>query len=620
MDRARSRSSFIASPQCRSTFGARRERPPAPPPAHGRSRSRGRDAATRREPLGQHPFAGADLEHHVVRPELRVADDRVEQVGVGEEVLPEPDHRALPAEERPGVGLDRPLQLLVGYAAHLGDHLRGGDDVGGLVGLAAHRLRRQVGSVGLDQDELVGQLRRRLAQLLGAGEGDDAGEGAVPAALDRVLAPARARGSSAGSPARRRRCASRIAKTSSVAPVSPSGSRAWITIGRPCSRAISICASKARRCSARARRLAVVVDPGLADRPHLLVLGGEAGDLGRRARRRTRPPRSGGSRPSRRRPRGARPPAIAVGCLGVQADVEHPLDPGLARRARPARPRAARRGRGGCGSRSRLSLSRRVAARPIAFRPMADFADFYREIYGRGLGGETPAIPVAVAELERRPARRWTSGPRTTSSPAPAASDTMDANREALDRRRIVPRMLRDVAERDLSTTVLGTALPAPLLLAPIGVQKVVHDDGELATARAAAALGLPMIASTASHFTLEEIAEAGGDAPRWFQLYWPNDRALVESFVGRAEAAGYGAIVRHRRHLHPRLEAARPAAGLAALPRRHRQRQLLPGPGLPRRPRADRPRRTSAPPPATTSACSPTRRSPGTTWRGCAS
>jgi isopentenyl diphosphate isomerase/L-lactate dehydrogenase-like FMN-dependent dehydrogenase len=120
----------------------------------------------------------------------------------------------------------------------------------------------------------------------------------------------------------------------------------------------------------------------------------------------------------------------------------------------------------------------------------------------------------------------------------------MDANREAFERRRIVPRMLRDVSKRDLSTTVLGTAMPAPLMLAPIGVQKAVHPEGELATARAASALGLPMIASTASAFTLEEIAEAGGDAPRWFQLYWPNDRDLAASLVSRAEAAGYGAIV----------------------------------------------------------------------------
>jgi lactate 2-monooxygenase len=176
---------------------------------------------------------------------------------------------------------------------------------------------------------------------------------------------------------------------------------------------------------------------------------------------------------------------------------------------------------------------------------MADPADYYREIYIRGLGGEQPSIPVALAELEQRAVAAME--PRTASYVGAGAGTegTIDANAEAFRRRKIVPRMLRDVSERDLSTSVLGTAMPAPLLLAPIGVQKIVHPDGELATARAAAAVGAPIIASTASHFTLEEIAAAGGpDAPRWFQLYWANDERLMESFVGRAEAAGYGAIV----------------------------------------------------------------------------
>jgi len=175
---------------------------------------------------------------------------------------------------------------------------------------------------------------------------------------------------------------------------------------------------------------------------------------------------------------------------------------------------------------------------------MADFADYYREIYLRGLGGETPKIPVAIEELERAAREAMEERAANYVFAGAGAEHTMDANRAAFARREIVPRMLRDVSARDLSTTVLGTALPAPLLLAPIGVQKVVHTDGELATARAAAALGLPLIASTASHFTLEEIASAGGEAPRWFQLYWPNDRELAKSFVERAEAAGYGAIV----------------------------------------------------------------------------
>jgi L-lactate dehydrogenase (cytochrome) len=176
--------------------------------------------------------------------------------------------------------------------------------------------------------------------------------------------------------------------------------------------------------------------------------------------------------------------------------------------------------------------------------PVSDFADYYREIYARGLGGETPSIPVSIAELERRAAEAMDERAANYVFAGAGSEDTIDANHEAFRQYRIVPRMLRDVAERDPSTTLLGTAMPAPLLLAPIGVQKVVHEDGELATARAAASLALPMIASTASAFTLEEIAAAGGEAPRWFQLYWPNDRALAESLVSRAEAAGYGAIV----------------------------------------------------------------------------
>jgi lactate 2-monooxygenase len=175
---------------------------------------------------------------------------------------------------------------------------------------------------------------------------------------------------------------------------------------------------------------------------------------------------------------------------------------------------------------------------------MADFADYYREIYARGLGGEVPSIPVSVAELERRAAETMAERAANYVFAGAGSEATMEANREAFARQRIVPRMLRDVATRELSTTVLDTAMPAPLLLAPIGVQKVVHEDGELATARAAATLGLPMIASTAAHFSMEEIAAAGGDAPRWFQLYWPDDRELAASFVHRAEAAGYGAIV----------------------------------------------------------------------------
>jgi isopentenyl diphosphate isomerase/L-lactate dehydrogenase-like FMN-dependent dehydrogenase len=127
--------------------------------------------------------------------------------------------------------------------------------------------------------------------------------------------------------------------------------------------------------------------------------------------------------------------------------------------------------------------------------------------------------------------------------------DTMAANRAAFDRWRLVPRMLRGIpAARDHSTSVLGTTMPAPVMLAPVGVCSIVHPDAEKAVARAAARLGVPMIASTASSTTMEEIAAAGTEAaagaPRWYQLYWPADRDLAASFVARAEAAGYEALV----------------------------------------------------------------------------
>ncbi len=175
---------------------------------------------------------------------------------------------------------------------------------------------------------------------------------------------------------------------------------------------------------------------------------------------------------------------------------------------------------------------------------MPDPADHYREIYMRGLIGEAPPVPVSVADLESAAVAAMEPRAANYVGAGAGSEDTIRANAEAFRRHRIVPRMLRDVAERDLSTEILGTAMPAPLMLAPIGVQKVLHADGELATARAAAALGVPMIASTASHFPLEEIAAAAGEGPRWFQLYWASDPGLVRSFVARAERAGYGAIV----------------------------------------------------------------------------
>jgi isopentenyl diphosphate isomerase/L-lactate dehydrogenase-like FMN-dependent dehydrogenase len=177
-------------------------------------------------------------------------------------------------------------------------------------------------------------------------------------------------------------------------------------------------------------------------------------------------------------------------------------------------------------------------------QPQPPFGDYYREIYGRGLAGETPEIPVEWSELERRAEEALEPRAAAYVWAGAGTGDTMRANLEAFRRWRIVPRMLRDVAQRSLATTLLGTEMPAPVLLAPIGVHQILHEDAEVATAKAAASLGVPFVASSAASRTLEESAEAAPNCPRWFQLYWPNDPELAASFVSRAEAAGYGAIV----------------------------------------------------------------------------
>jgi isopentenyl diphosphate isomerase/L-lactate dehydrogenase-like FMN-dependent dehydrogenase len=175
---------------------------------------------------------------------------------------------------------------------------------------------------------------------------------------------------------------------------------------------------------------------------------------------------------------------------------------------------------------------------------VTDLAGLYREIYARGLNGEKPPLPMEWEALEAAAADALDASAHAFIFAGAGTNATMRANRDAFDAWRIVPRVLRDVAERDLRTTVLGTEMPAPLMLAPIGVQSLAHPEGELATARAASAVGLPMVGSTSATHTMEQSAEANGDGARWYQLFWPNDDAVTRSMLERAEAAGYSALV----------------------------------------------------------------------------
>ena len=175
---------------------------------------------------------------------------------------------------------------------------------------------------------------------------------------------------------------------------------------------------------------------------------------------------------------------------------------------------------------------------------MTRFSRHQSEIYAAGLDGVVPELPADLTRLEAIAAERFSPESFGYVAGAAGSESTARANRAAFEAWRIVPRMLRDVSAPDLSVTVLGTPMPAPVALAPVGLLGIVHPDGEPAVARAAASLGVPMIVSTAATTTLEDVAAAARDAPRWFQLYWSKDRDVAASFLERAAAAGYGALV----------------------------------------------------------------------------
>jgi isopentenyl diphosphate isomerase/L-lactate dehydrogenase-like FMN-dependent dehydrogenase len=184
-------------------------------------------------------------------------------------------------------------------------------------------------------------------------------------------------------------------------------------------------------------------------------------------------------------------------------------------------------------------------AQTSSSKELAVFGDYQTEIYLNGLlTNEVPPFTTNTAELEESARQRLDPGPFWYVAGAAGSGSTNRANRAAFERWRIVPRMLRDATRRDLTATVLGTPMAAPVLTAPIGVQSIIHPDGELATARAAAALGIPMVLSTASSHTIEEVAAASGDGPRWYQLYWPNDDDLCVSILSRAAKAGFSTLV----------------------------------------------------------------------------
>jgi lactate 2-monooxygenase len=166
------------------------------------------------------------------------------------------------------------------------------------------------------------------------------------------------------------------------------------------------------------------------------------------------------------------------------------------------------------------------------------------QIYLGGVSGRRPQVPIDAARLEHAARRKLARDAYAYIAGGAGNERTIVANRAAFDRWRIVPRMLRDIEQRDPSIELFGRRLPSPFLLAPIGVLELAHPQADVAVAKAARDTRTPMILSNQASRPMEQVAGILGATPRWFQLYWSRSDQLVESLVTRAERCGCEAIV----------------------------------------------------------------------------
>ncbi|KOG13829.1 MULTISPECIES: alpha-hydroxy-acid oxidizing protein [Streptomyces] len=174
------------------------------------------------------------------------------------------------------------------------------------------------------------------------------------------------------------------------------------------------------------------------------------------------------------------------------------------------------------------------------------FGDYQNEIYFDGLSGVLPALPMALDELEAKALAALPPSVRSYVAGGAGDEHTQRANVRAFERWGLYPRMMVGATRRDMTVDLFGHPLPSTLFMAPVGVIGLCAQDGhgDLATARAAARTGVPMVASTLTVDPLEQVAAEFGDTPGFFQLYTPTDRDLAASLVHRAETAGFKGIV----------------------------------------------------------------------------
>lgn len=153
-------------------------------------------------------------------------------------------------------------------------------------------------------------------------------------------------------------------------------------------------------------------------------------------------------------------------------------------------------------------------------------------------------LPISVAEVEARAAEVLDDGPWGYYAGGAGGERTLGANVAAWAEHELLPRVLVDVGSVSTATTVLGTEVSLPVLVAPVALQRMAHPDGEPGMARAAAEVGTIMTLSTLATSDAAEVAAAAPGAPRWYQLYVTKDRAVSQSLVDAAVDHGYRAIV----------------------------------------------------------------------------
>ncbi|KAI9743770.1 MAG: hypothetical protein M1818_002503 [Claussenomyces sp. TS43310] len=184
---------------------------------------------------------------------------------------------------------------------------------------------------------------------------------------------------------------------------------------------------------------------------------------------------------------------------------------------------------------------------PVLGGSSSSYAAYSNQIYyTKNQTSRIPTVTPNLGKLEASARARLSSQAYNYAAGGAGLESTVSANISAFRAFSIIPRMLRPVVpQRDLSRTLFGRKLPAPVVMAPIGVQKLFHSDGELATAKVFGEMGLPYTMSTASSTGMEDVARINGaGSPRWYQLYWPNDDELTQSYLNRAKAGGYEVLV----------------------------------------------------------------------------